>query len=225
MIKTRHFRRKTAENDAQRKALKEQMKAYEAEMVARECEVFKRMMAEIHAVAGTEAVDPSTRQKVGVSDNVEVISEQIDNFDIAWINPASARGAAQKLVNQYWPKITALKEESRKQVHEGIRIYKERIRRYLSHMTPFYPLGLPPSMADTVSPVAVGLRDTERAFVAVWRLAGEDTILIPDTSGGKASLLYPAGLGIELKSLPGTVEIKFPRQYMAAIVEITKEKP
>jgi len=116
VIKTRHFRRKTAENDAQRKALKEQMKAYEAEMVARECEVFKRMMAEIHAVAGTEAVDPSTRQKVGVSDNVEVISEQIDNFDIAWIKPASARGAAQKLVNQYWPKITALKEEKKHQL-------------------------------------------------------------------------------------------------------------
>ena len=118
--------------------------------------------------------------------------------------------------------IANLKDESRKQVHTGLRIYKERIRQHIPHMTPFYPLGLPPSMADTKSPVAVGLRDSERAFVAVWRLAGADAVSLPNTFGGRVSLLYPTDLGIKLECSSKTVEIKFPRTYMAAILEVTK---
>jgi len=118
--------------------------------------------------------------------------------------------------------IANLKPESRQQVHTGIRVYKERIRQHIPHMTPFYPLGLPPSMADTKSPVVVGLRDSERAFVAVWRLAGAETVSLPNTFGGRVSLLYPTNLGIKFESTPQTVEIKFPRPHMAAILEATR---
>jgi len=92
-------------------------------------------------------------------------------------------------------------------------------------MTPFYPLGLPPSMADTASPVAVGLRDSERAFVAVWRLSGAASVSLPNTFGGRVSLLYPTDLGIKLQFSSKAVEIEFPRPYMAAILEIAKERP
>ena len=118
--------------------------------------------------------------------------------------------------------IASLKEESRRQVHTGIRIYKEQIRQHIPHMTPFYPLGLPPSMADTKSPVVVGLRDSERAFVAVWRLDGSDSVIFPNNFSGHVSLLYPTDLGIKLEASSKTVTIKFPRHYMAAILEVKK---
>ena len=121
--------------------------------------------------------------------------------------------------------IAGLKAGSRQQVHAGVRIYKERIRRHLPRMTPFYPLGRPPSMSDTNSPVVVGLRDSERAFVAVWRLAGAEIVSLPNTFGGGVSLLYPTDLGIKLESSSQFVRILFPRPYMAAILEIAKERP
>jgi alpha-galactosidase len=119
--------------------------------------------------------------------------------------------------------LATLKEESRQQVHTGLRIYKERIRPHIPRMTPFYPLGLPPSMAATHSPVAVGLRDSNLVFTAVWRLSGAASISLPNTMGGPVALLYPTNLGIEVASTPQSVEIKFPRPYMAAILEETKE--
>ena len=117
--------------------------------------------------------------------------------------------------------IANLKGESRKQVQTGVRIYKEHIRQHLPYMTPFYPLGQPPSMADTTASVAVGLRDAERAFVAVWRLAGASDITLPNTFGDHVSLLYPADLGIKLECSSKAVGIKFPRPYMAAILELS----
>ncbi|TAN38837.1 MAG: alpha-galactosidase [Verrucomicrobia bacterium] len=118
--------------------------------------------------------------------------------------------------------IANLKDESRQQVHTGIRIYKEHIRPYIPQLTPFYPLGQPPSMADTTAPVAVGLRNAERALVAVWRLAGAESVALPNTLDGRVSLLYPTDLGIKLESSNQSVVVKFPRPYMAAILEITK---
>ena len=111
--KTRHFRRRAAETEDQRKALKEQMKRSEAEMTARECDMFKRMMDAIHTQLQIEVVDPTSRQKVGASDDPDVIYEQIENFDIAWIKPAPLRGQAQKIIDQYWPKMIELKEEKK----------------------------------------------------------------------------------------------------------------
>ncbi|HOL31067.1 MAG TPA: DNA-directed RNA polymerase subunit beta [Anaerohalosphaeraceae bacterium] len=113
VIKTRHFKRRTAETDEQRKALKDKMRKYEAEMVAKECDVFRRMMKEIHDKLGIEVIDPGTRQKVGASDDNDVISEQIETFTVDWVKPASARGDVQKIVDQYWPKIIELQDEKK----------------------------------------------------------------------------------------------------------------
>ncbi len=116
VIKTRHFKRRAAETDDQRKALKEQMKRSEAELTARECDMFKRMMDAVHSELQIEVVDPTSRQKVGASDDNDVIYEQIENFDIAWIKPAAKRGDAQKIIDQYWPKLAELKEEKKREL-------------------------------------------------------------------------------------------------------------
>jgi DNA-directed RNA polymerase subunit beta len=116
VIKTRHFKRRAAETDDQRKALKESMRKFEAEMVGRECDVFKRMIAEIQNKLQIEVVDPNTRQKVGASDDIDVVYEQIENFDIEWIKPANLRDDAKKIVAQFTPKMIDLKEEKKRQL-------------------------------------------------------------------------------------------------------------
>ena len=115
--------------------------------------------------------------------------------------------------------LANLKPESLRQVCHGLRIYKERIRPHLPHMTPFFPLGMP-AMADEIAPVAVGLRDTEQTFIAVWRLAGDGTVSLPRGVGRGAKLLYPTDLGVAVNDSADQTHVTFPRPFMAAILEL-----
>jgi alpha-galactosidase len=115
--------------------------------------------------------------------------------------------------------LAELRPESWREVCAGIRIYKQDIQAELPQMIPFFPLGLP-SMANTRSPVAVGLRGARRALIAVWRLAGEATVRLPTGPARTVSLLYPRDLGIVSRRLPSGVEVQFPRPYMGAILEV-----
>ena len=54
-------------------------------MNLRAIEIFKQMIAEINEVTGQQMVDPSTRQKVGQSENADVIMEQIETFSTDWV--------------------------------------------------------------------------------------------------------------------------------------------
>jgi DNA-directed RNA polymerase subunit beta len=116
VIKSRHFKRRAAETDEQRKALKDKMRKIEAEIVGKECNVFRQMMDDIHSTLGIDVVDPNTRQKVGVSEDNDVLYEQIEEFDVEWIKPAKVRDGARKIVDQYWPKITELQEDKKRQL-------------------------------------------------------------------------------------------------------------
>jgi DNA-directed RNA polymerase subunit beta len=116
VIKTRRFKRRAAETDEQRKALKDQMREVEASMIVKECDMFKKMMDEIHGQLEIDVIDPTTRQKVGVSDDVDVIYEQIENFDVVWVKPANVRSKAQTIYDQYWPKILEIQEEKKRQL-------------------------------------------------------------------------------------------------------------
>ena len=89
------------------------MKEYESQMKAKQCDVFRQMMDNIATKLDISVVDPSTKQKVGVSDNNEVIFEQIEDFDISWIKPAASRKDAEAIIGKYWPKILGLAEESK----------------------------------------------------------------------------------------------------------------
>jgi DNA-directed RNA polymerase beta subunit len=111
VIGTRRFMRRGAGSEEQRQTHKQDMQRYEVQMVTRECQLFKRMMEDIHGTVGVEVVDPSTRQRVGASDEEDVLHEQIENFDIAWVKPAKLRDDVQKIVDRYWPKLEELQEE------------------------------------------------------------------------------------------------------------------
>ncbi len=116
VIKTEMFTRRGAGSEEQKKALAAQIKEYQAEMQAKECTVFRQMTDAIHQKLEVNIVDPSTRQKVGASEDDEVISEQIENFDVKWVKPASLRDEAQKIADKYWPKITELQEQAKRRV-------------------------------------------------------------------------------------------------------------
>jgi DNA-directed RNA polymerase subunit beta len=115
VIKTSRFTRRGAGTDEQRKALKAEMSRYENEMVAKECNLFKQMMDSIHEKLEVNVVDPSTRQKVGASDDIDVLYEQVENFDLSWVKPAKLRDDAKKIIDKYWPKMETLQNDKQLQ--------------------------------------------------------------------------------------------------------------
>lgn len=119
VIGARKFSRRTHMTDAQKKQMKKDIEAYEAEMDAKAIALFKEMTTLINEATGTEMVDPMTRQKVGASDIPEVILEQIQTFNEKWIK-GSKESREQGLVfySQFWPRIEAVEtEKKRKVVH------------------------------------------------------------------------------------------------------------
>jgi alpha-galactosidase len=103
------------------------------------------------------------------------------------------------------------------QVKDGIRIYKETIRANIPGSIPFFPLGTP-DMTDRRSPIAVGIRNGKHTFIAVWRLQGSDTVSLAGL--GDAEVLYPAQLGIQVARSGGGLQVKFPRPFMGAILQL-----
>jgi DNA-directed RNA polymerase subunit beta len=105
--------------DEQKKALKKDIDKYEKEMNLRAIAIFKQMIGEINEVTGTQLVDPSTRQKVGLSENADVVMEQIETFKEEWIK--GGREAKEQALNthsRFWPRVQAvLKEKARRMEH------------------------------------------------------------------------------------------------------------
>ena len=116
VIKTERFTRRGAGTDEQKKALAAQIKEYEKQMKAKECTLFRQMIEAIHSKLEVNIIDPSTRQKVGASSDNEVIYEQIENFNIKWVKPASLRDNAQKIIDKFWIKITEIQEEKKQRI-------------------------------------------------------------------------------------------------------------
>ncbi|MGD8499892.1 MAG: DNA-directed RNA polymerase subunit beta, partial [Phycisphaerales bacterium] len=112
VIKTERFTRRGAGTEEQKKALAAQIKAFGKQMRAKECVVFRQMIDAVHGKFDVNIVDPSTRQKVGASADDEVIYEQIENFNIKWVKPASLRDSVQKIVDKFWTKIVEIQEET-----------------------------------------------------------------------------------------------------------------
>ena len=114
IIKTSRFTRKGAGSEEMKKAQKQKMKDYDAKMKQHQCLVFKQMAAEIsEKVDGVTMIDPTTRQKVAASEDIEVVIEQIQNFDINWCKPAAVRPAAQQIVDKYMPRIKDLSDDAK----------------------------------------------------------------------------------------------------------------
>jgi DNA-directed RNA polymerase subunit beta len=116
VIQTKRFTRRGAGSEDQQKAQKAEIKKYEAEMKAKECKVFRQMVEAIHEKLEVTLIDPSTRQKVGVSDDLDVIYEQIESFSVNWVKPANMRDEVQKVIDKYWPKIGEIQEERKRKM-------------------------------------------------------------------------------------------------------------
>ena len=114
VIGTRHFSRRTHLDDEQKRDLDLRMKAYRAECNERRIKLFRLMCTAIEELTGQLLVDPNTRQKVGKSENPDVILEQIEGeqpFSLKWVKPASKRPETEVIYNQYWPRIEELGTE------------------------------------------------------------------------------------------------------------------
>ncbi|MEC9234284.1 MAG: DNA-directed RNA polymerase subunit beta, partial [Planctomycetota bacterium] len=106
VIGAKRFSKRMHLSDEQKKALKDDMVRYEAEMNQRGIDLFREMIERVNELTGSEMVDPSTRQKVGASDIAEVILEQIENFSDKWIKGSKeAREEALVVKGQFWPRI------------------------------------------------------------------------------------------------------------------------
>ncbi|GMU83086.1 MAG: DNA-directed RNA polymerase subunit beta [Phycisphaerales bacterium] len=111
VIGARHFSRRTHLTDDQKKKIDAEMKTFRSSCDEKRIAMFKRYIEQVNELTGVEMVDPNTRQKVGKSENPEVILEQIETYDIKWVKPADKRPEAEKLHDQFWPKILGIAEE------------------------------------------------------------------------------------------------------------------
>ena len=116
VIKTERFKRRGAASEEEKKELAAEIKSYEKQMRAKECLVFRQMIDTINKKYELNIVDPSTRQKVGQSPDDDVVYEQVENFNIKWVRPASARDDVKKIVDKFWSKITEIQEEKKRRV-------------------------------------------------------------------------------------------------------------
>jgi DNA-directed RNA polymerase subunit beta len=114
VIKTERFTRRGAATDEEKNALTAEIRRYGKQMRVKECMVFRQMIETIHKKFDINIVDPSTRQKVGQSLDDDVVYEQVENFNIKWVRPASARDNVQKIVDKFWGKITEIQEEKKR---------------------------------------------------------------------------------------------------------------
>ena len=119
VIHTQRFSRRMHMTDDQKKSLKKDIEGYERDQNARAIDIFKQMVAEMNELSGTQLVDPGTRQKVGLSENAEVILEQIDGFSVDWVKGTKeVREQAADTYSRFWPRVQAvMKEKVRKMEH------------------------------------------------------------------------------------------------------------
>ncbi|MBN1804504.1 MAG: DNA-directed RNA polymerase subunit beta [Sedimentisphaerales bacterium] len=113
VIKTERFTRRGAGTEEQKKAQTAQVKEYQQQMRTKECVIFRQMIEAIQSKFEISIIDPSTRQKVGASSDDDVIYEQVENFSIKWVKPATVRDDVQKIVDRFWSKITEIQEEKK----------------------------------------------------------------------------------------------------------------
>ncbi|MBK9118732.1 MAG: DNA-directed RNA polymerase subunit beta [Phycisphaerales bacterium] len=111
VIGARHFSRRTHLNEEQKKQVDQQMKAFQVECNERRIKLFKQMIEAIETATEQVIIDPNTRQKVGKSENPDVILEQIETFSLKWIKPANKRTEAEDVYNRYAPRIVDIARE------------------------------------------------------------------------------------------------------------------
>ena len=117
VVEAKRFSRRTHMSDEQKKGLRKDMKAYETEMDARICKVFRTMCEEINEVLASPMVDPMTRQKAGQSDNDEVIMEQVESFSAKWVKgDAASKEKGVAIYEKYGPRLASIQAEKERKL-------------------------------------------------------------------------------------------------------------
>ena len=115
-------------------------------------------------------------------------------------------------------RLDSLTAEASAQVAEGIRVYKEVLRKHIPTAIPYYPLGTS-DVTNREAPLALGMRSPEQNLIAVWRIDGPATTKIP-FAAREPKLVYPANLGIKLTNADGAINVEFPRTHMACLISV-----
>jgi len=179
------------------------------------------MLSHLQLQSSSDQEDYRKYPAIVVGATAGVVPEQL----ATWSYPKAADGpdaASFNMVNAMLCRIhqsgelAKLSDDSMAQVKTGIHIYKENIRPHIPNSSPFYPLGFT-DITDDRSPIALGMRSSERTFVAVWRLRGEERVHVPDLPAD-LRILYPTDLGIRPEREAGGWTLIFPRTYMACIL-------
>lgn len=191
------------------------------------CRMDYAMLSETHIQSSSDQTDYRKYPAILTGALAAVLPEQL----AVWSYPLSnstAKEASFNMVNAMLCRIhqsghlANLPKESLKQVERGIEVYKSKIAPVICQAIPFFPLGMP-SLDDSKTPVSVGLRLKDKEFIAVWRLNGNNNVLIPTNFPKKVNLIYPTNLGIKISTNTNNINLVFPSEYMAAIVEVIKE--
>ena len=113
-------------------------------------------------------------------------------------------------------RLDSLSAEVWKQVAEGIRVYKDVLRKNIPEALPVYPIGLS-DVTNSTAPIALAMHSSAQTLLGVWRIDGPATTNVPwDHSDAK--VVYPADLGIKVTTAGGTLQIEFPRTRMACLI-------
>jgi alpha-galactosidase len=113
-------------------------------------------------------------------------------------------------------RLDSIAPEVLAQVSEGIRIYKDVLRKHIPELIPFYPLCLS-DVTDRNAPLALGMWSPEQTVLGVWRIEGPAVTKIPWPKS-EAKLLYPSTLGITVALIDGALRVEFPRPHMACLI-------
>ena len=117
-------------------------------------------------------------------------------------------------------RLDSIAAQAATQVIEGIRIYKEVLRKHIPSAVPFYPLGTS-DVTKPHMPLALGMRSPGQTVLAVWRVDGPAATEIP-LAVRDAKLLYPTDLGIKLTAAEGSLRMDFPRTRMGCLITVTE---
>jgi DNA-directed RNA polymerase subunit beta len=118
VINSKRFSRRVQMSDEQKKVLAKDMKDYEQIINAKAVKVFRKMCEEINEVLGVPMVDPGTRQKVGASENDQVVLEQIEGFSVKWIKSPKAadKERGEAVYARFWPMIDEINHERQRRL-------------------------------------------------------------------------------------------------------------
>lgn len=157
-----------------------------------------------------------------VGASAAVLAEQLAIWSYPLVN-ADADQASFNMVTAMMCRIhqsgrlDSLAPQALAQVTEGIRVYKEVLRKHIPAAVPSYPLGTS-DVTNPEAPIALAMRSPEQTLLGVWRIDGPANTRVP-MACQHPKLVYPTNLDIRVSVADGAVNVEFPRTHMACLVQ------